>query len=248
MAIEDIKQTAPLGAYGQDKHHGGAFYHRPQPSQDDPKGHGDDDQAFEETLHIPLEELTPSVRAVLGKLKQESDDLRAQLSVARKLDHDLAAQMDQRQDLPSLTHHALLREVRKIIAHVQRTELASSFAYIRIHNLAALRHLHGLSAGYSVMAQVGEMLNARLRATDHVGSLAGDGFGLILALSPEAEARAVCEKFCQDVESQSFNTEGQALQVEVTFGLYEILGMETVQHVMDAAYEKGIGLEQKATQ
>lgn len=237
MAIDDVQKMTPLAAYGRDQKRQDRGQAKGEfSSNNQGQGHDGDDQAVQADLQIPPEELTPSVRAVLQKMSAEIESLRQQLEAARHYDHEIVAQLDQRQDLPSLTHHALTREVKKIINHVARTQLKSSFAYIRVTNLEKIRQQFGLQAGYQVMEQLATLLNQRLRATDHLGSLGGNGFGVIFALSDHNEAHRLCGELCHFVSEQSFHVAEGITRIDVQRGVFEIQGDESLDTVMNGAY------------
>lgn len=183
-------------------------------------------------MNIPQQELTPAVSDAIISLMEEIDHLREELNQTHSFEHRLASSLDRHMDLPVLTRHALVRELAIMAAHVKNTETQSSFAYFQIANFAALKKKYGLLAGEAAIRETSQILKASLRETDRVGTLGGDGFGIIFALSNVENAQAKLERLKDQVEQGAMFYDGCVLTVQIAYGVTAIQPDQDVRQVL----------------
>ena len=129
----------------------------------------------------------------------------------------------------------LVRELAVIAVHVGRSGSASTFAYFQIENIADIKKRFGLLAGEAAIRETAEMLKVHLRETDRIGTLGGDGFGIILALSDEKTSLEKIRKLTTVVEQGPVMHDGRVLDLKIAYGLHPIhAGVEALE-VMQAA-------------
>lgn len=239
MAIDDIKPVEPMKGYiGNDQGQGG--------KRSSYGGTSDDQQRYPSSpkrgihdvtsfMGIPEGELTPAVTDAIIALMEEVDDLREQITHTQSLEHMLSDNVDNHADLPVLTRHALVREVMIVAGHVQRTGTASTFVYFQIKNSSVIKNRYGLLAYEAVLREAAEILKDQLRETDHVGTLGGDGFGIVLALSDIKTSHEKIRQLVHLVEQGPIMHDGRVLDVEVAYGLHAIHEGENATIILDAA-------------
>lgn len=241
MPIDDIKPSEAVKPYMGNKtdpkkrsfgKRGGQGYYGSTASSPDLEEAAGDVTSF---MNIPQEELTPAVSDAIISLMEEIDHLREELNLTHSFEDRLSHSLDRHMDLPVLTRHALVRELAIMAAHVGKTQTQSSFAYFQIANFALIKKQYGLLAGEAVIRETSLILKASLRETDRIGTLGGDGFGIILALSDTASSAQKLESLKDKVEQGAMFYDGCALKVQVACGIAAIHADQDVKEVLKQA-------------
>lgn len=186
-------------------------------------------------MGIPEAQLTPAVSEAIMTLMEEIDDLRHQLSHAHSHENILEATQDSHAELPVLTRHALVRELGVLAAHSERAGAACSFVYFQIKNMPLIKERQGLLCAEMALRGTAEILIGQLRLTDRIGTLGGDGFGIVLSL---ANKEAALEKVVSLIDKVVHGTvlwDGQRLELEIAFGLHGVHSGESVNDILNGA-------------
>ncbi|WP_135077192.1 diguanylate cyclase [Terasakiella sp. SH-1] len=236
MPVDDIKPTDALRHYigneqDQSKHRpsygGGRFTgKRKYPA---PKRNINDVTSF---MNIPQDELTPAVTEAISSLMEEVEELREELSMTQHFEQKLSATLDKHMDLPVLTRHALMREVAVIAAQTQRSGAQATFIYFQIRNFAEIKKRFGLLAGETVIRETAQILQPQLRETDRVGTLGGDGFGIVMALSDVKHALEKVRHLENLVKRGPIMHGAHILDVEVAYGLHSLHLTEEIDTIL----------------
>lgn len=236
MPIDDIKPSEALKPYsgnpGQSGKHSGRREYNEKRKYPPATRSLDDVTSF---MNIPQAELTPAVTEAIISLMEEVDHLRTELSMNQMFEEKLSSTMDSHLDLPVLTRHALCREVSVIAARLERTETQATFVYFQIKNFAEIKKRVGLLAGEAVIREAAEILKGQLRTTDRIGTLGGDGFGILMALSDEESAERKVKQLAEMVRQGPIIFEGHMIEVEVAYGLHSLHTSEPIQTVLGSA-------------
>lgn len=233
MPIDDIEPTQGIKPYvgrkqeGQKRKNQSGGHSEPNASSffgDLPYGslkeNVDDVTSF---MNIPQAELTPAVIDAIVSLMEEVDHLREELNMTHTLEHKLSSSADQHIDLHVLTRHALMRELAIMVARVAQSNTASSFVYFQIANYAEIKDTYGLLASDAMLRECADILKSHLREIDKVGTLGGDGFGIVMALSDIDKSRTKIESLKNIIEQGPMIHDGQIIEVKIAFGLCPIL-------------------------
>ena len=115
------------------------------------------------------------------------------------------------------------------LAHVRRFgELAAVLA-LDVDNFKHVNDNHGHAAGDAVLRAIAEALRGRTRATDRVGRLGGDEFGVVLSRSEPADARRVADELLAVIRAMRIPFADLQLRVTVSIGV-RALGPDEVDH------------------
>jgi len=235
MPIDDIKPSEAMKPYsgnpGQSGKHSGRHDFNEKRTYPRGKRSLDDVTSF---MNIPQDELTPAVTEAIISLMEEVDQLRTELTMIQVFEEKLSSTLDSHLDLPVLTRHALCREVSVIAARLERTETQATFVYFQFSNFTEIKKRAGLLAGEAVIRETAEILKDQLRATDRIGTLGGDGFGILMALSDEASAERKVVKLAELVQQGPIIHDGHTIEVEVAYGLHTLHASEPVETVLSA--------------
>ncbi|MDV7340392.1 GGDEF domain-containing protein [Terasakiella sp. A23] len=239
MPIDDIKPTDAIKPYiGKKQNQKGRSYKQGTGYFGDSPYPNSDDQAMGDVtsfMNIPQEELTPAVTDAVISLMEEIDHLREDVAMSHSLEHKLSRSVDNHMDLPVLTRHALMREISVMAVHVGQSNSASTFVYFQIKNIGQIKTDYGLLAAEAAIRETAEILNVHLRETDRIGTLGGDGFGIILALSDQKQSFEKVNSLARLVMQGPIIYDGRILDLDIAYGLHPIQpGQEALNIVHQA--------------
>ncbi len=180
-------------------------------------------------------ELTPKVRAAFGRLMGEVARQRDELAQIRRRMEYLERIADRDALAPVLNRRAFTRELARMIAFAERYGAPSSLLYFDVDDMKRINDDHGHAAGDAVLRQAAKVLLREVRASDFVGRLGGDEFGVILA---RVDARRAADKagaLARAVASHPVHWKGRLLEIGVSHGVTTVAGGEGVDAALHAA-------------
>ncbi len=184
---------------------------------------------------VPAAELTPKVRSALERLMSEVGHLREELELAKRRIQHLEDLADQDVLVPLANRRAFVRELSRLMAFAERYQTRGSVLYFDINGLKEINDSLGHGAGDAAIRHVAELLIRNVRASDVVGRLGGDEFGVILSQADADAARAKADTLAAAIMSQPLEWEGRRLDVKVSCGCYAFSGGESVDDALAAA-------------
>jgi diguanylate cyclase (GGDEF)-like protein len=184
---------------------------------------------------IPEAELTPKVRQALQQLMAEVYALRQELEEARQRVGYLEQLADQDTLAPVLNRRAFVRELSRMAAFEERYGTAGAVLYFDVNDLKEINDTYGHAAGDAVLKQVCEILLRDTRASDVVGRLGGDEFGVILAQSGLEPATAKAARLAEAIAAEKLVWEGERLPVSVAYGVHTLAASQGADDALDAA-------------
>jgi diguanylate cyclase (GGDEF)-like protein len=186
-------------------------------------------------MGIPESELTPKVRRALQELMAEVYSLRQELEEARRRVGYLEQLADQDTLAPVLNRRAFVRELSRMAAFEERYGAAGAVLYFDVNDLKGINDTHGHAAGDAVLKQVCEVLLRDTRASDVVGRLGGDEFGVILAQSGVEPATAKAVRLAEAIAAAEVVWEGDRLHVTVAYGVHTLSSGQQADDALEAA-------------
>lgn len=154
----------------------------------------------------------------LARLRRENEDLRLRVA-------ELTDLSDQDPLLGVLNRRAFLRELGRVQAYSKRHDLVAAIVFFDLDGLAEINNRHGHEAGDESLRCVCRTVRACVRASDLLGRLGGDEFGLVLVGTSAADAdrkmQAICDTLSQTRVEAGLDPKG--LQVSITYGVQSIL-------------------------
>ncbi|GAB4371950.1 MAG: diguanylate cyclase [Kiloniellaceae bacterium] len=186
-------------------------------------------------MGIPESELTPKVRKALQQLMAEVWSLRQELEEARQRVGYLEQLADQDTLAPVLNRRAFVRELSRMAAFEERYGAAGAVLYFDVNDLKVVNDTHGHAAGDAVLKRVCEVLLRDTRASDVVGRLGGDEFGVILAQSALEPAAAKAARLAEAIAAEQVDWEGHRLGISVAYGVHTLSSGQPADDALDAA-------------
>jgi len=139
---------------------------------------------------------------------------------------DIARQLSYQAAHDSLTGLINRREFERRLNHVlesARDEGRShALCFMDLDQFKVVNDTCGHAAGDELLAQLAEVLKARLRGSDTLARLGGDEFGLLLDSCPPAKAAQIAESLRRVVEEFRFCWEEKRFAVGMSMGLVPI--------------------------
>jgi diguanylate cyclase (GGDEF)-like protein len=202
---------------------------RPAPEQ------AAEDDALCRRLGLGTGELTPPVRSVVRRLLAEVDHLRDELARSEARVRELERLADEDALAPISNRRAFLRELMRAIRYAERYGIGGSLLYFDLNGMKAINDGFGHPAGDAVLLHVARLLLANVRASDLVGRLGGDEFGVLLVRADRAQAEQKAKALAELVERTPARFQDHAIRVGLAFGIHAFGPGEDVDAVLAAA-------------
>ena len=120
-------------------------------------------------------------------------------------------------------------------AFEERYGAAGAVLYFDVNDLKIINDSHGHGAGDAVLKRVCEVLLRDTRASDVVGRLGGDEFGVILAQSGLEPAAVKAAKLAEAIAGEAVIWEGVPLRVTVAYGTHTLSEGQQPDDALEAA-------------
>jgi diguanylate cyclase (GGDEF)-like protein len=171
---------------------------------------------------IPLDELTPRVRALIAQQIDENELLAAALADMRAHVDELERLVDSDTLTPLPNRRRFLRELDRVVQHSKRYGTPAFVMFVDLDGLKTINDTYGHFTGDAALIHVAEILAPMLRTTDVIARIGGDEFGLLLEYLDEPAARDKAAKLAAAVASSPLDVGGPAIPLSVSIGLAEI--------------------------
>ncbi len=186
-------------------------------------------------VDIPEPDVSPTVEAAIAELVAEIDRLRDELAQNNARIHDLEKLADRDPLTPVANRRAFLHELERFNALAERYGTPSSVIYLDVNGMKEINDRFGHGVGDRVIVAVAEALLANVRASDVVGRLGGDEFGVILAHMDEHLARQKAAALAGVIADLQVQRDGGTIPVSVALGVFTFTGEADIGAALDAA-------------
>jgi diguanylate cyclase (GGDEF)-like protein len=127
------------------------------------------------------------------------------------------------------------------IYYALRYDVTGAFMVIGIDKLNMANQAFGYEVADAVLLAIGQRLDRCLRASDTVGRLGGDRFGVVLTNCPEAEVPHAAEKLLEIARNTQIETPAGPIHVTVSIGA--VVFPRAVRASLDAMTKAEIALQ-----
>ncbi len=140
-------------------------------------------------MGLPQERLSEEFPP-LASLLAENERLKRELAVVRARVSDLEARADVDPLLDILNRRGLERELKRALAHIKRYGTEAALMFVDLDGFKGVNDRYGHGAGDALLKAVARELVGHVRASDVVGRLGGDEFGVLIWHASEEQALA----------------------------------------------------------
>jgi diguanylate cyclase (GGDEF)-like protein len=163
------------------------------------------------------------------------------LITGRKQHEILLEQRANYDELTGLYNKSRLREaVDHALAYAERYSAAGGFLSVGIDKMSMINDAYGRQTADSVIVGVARRLEECLRATDLIGRIDGDSFGIVLGNADELGIAAAAEKILNMFRQNAVQTPVGPVQVTVTIGGAAFPGLIQTAHDLMASAESAM--------
>ena len=184
---------------------------------------------------IPLDELTPRVRALIIQQLDENELLAAALADLRAHADELERLVDSDTLTPLPNRRRFLRELDRVVQYSKRYGTPAFVMFVDLDGLKAINDTYGHFTGDAALIHVAEILAPMLRTTDVIARIGGDEFGLLLEHLGEDAAREKAARLAAAVVATPLDVGGPRIALSVSIGLAEIRKGDTADAVLARA-------------
>jgi len=168
-------------------------------------------------------------------LRAKIEELRGELAKAYSRIAELEARADVDPLLDILNRRGFERELTRAISYVGRYGTPAVLMFIDLDGFKAVNDRHSHAAGDALLQAIARELTAHVRASDVVGRLGGDEFGLIMWNVEASLAVAKGRELERLIGASASREIGAALSVGASAGLVAIESGGTPAGLIDAA-------------
>ena len=185
--------------------------------------------------NVPADEAAPVAAAAITRLIAEIDRLRDELAQNNARIQDLERLAERDPLTPVANRRAFLHALERFNALARRHGTASSVIYLDVDGMKDINDRFGHSAGDEVLVAIAETLRANVRASDLVGRLGGDEFGVVLAHMDEAAAQRKAQSLARAIADVTVEHNRRPIAVSVSWGVFTFTGEADVRRALEAA-------------
>jgi diguanylate cyclase (GGDEF)-like protein len=168
-------------------------------------------------------------------LAAEVARLREELAAAKRRIAELEAHADIDPLLEILNRRGFERELARSLAYIQRYGTAAALMFIDLDGFKAINDRHGHAAGDALLKAVAAALTCHVRASDVVGRLGGDEFGVVMWNVGGAQATARALDLERLIAEACIPHGAARLCVGASVGVVPLTGGAQVARILDEA-------------
>jgi diguanylate cyclase (GGDEF)-like protein len=178
-----------------------------------------------------LDDEFPSITALLA----ENERLKRELAVARARVGELEARADIDPLLDILNRRGFERELKRALSHVKRYGTQAALMFVDLDGFKAINDRYGHGTGDALLKSVARELIGHVRASDIVGRIGGDEFGVLVWRVEEPQAIAKAREL-ETVIGRVAMTHGRAqVTVAASIGVATLVEDMTPADIIAAA-------------
>ena len=173
----------------------------------------------------------PSVTALLT----ENERLKRELAVARARIGELEARADIDPLLDILNRRGFERELKRALAHVKRYGTQAALLFVDLDGFKVINDRHGHGAGDALLKAVARELIGNVRASDIVGRIGGDEFGVLIWRLEGPQATAKARRLEARIAQVGISHGRARIEVAASIGVAPLVEGASPADIIDAA-------------
>jgi diguanylate cyclase (GGDEF)-like protein len=177
----------------------------------------------------------PSKVSALARAKLRISTLTAELAAAQARIGELQASVHTDFLLGISNRRGFERELDRALAYIRRYGATGALIVLDVDRLKPINDRFGHAAGDIVLKGVAGVLTGHVRASDVVGRLGGDEFGLLLWHLTEVDARAKATVLEDAIDRLTLAFEGHSVAVGASAGVASLAASDDVAGALERA-------------
>ncbi len=183
----------------------------------------------------PTDGIPSAVEQAIAELVSEIDRLREEIEQNNARIKDLEKLADRDPLVPLANRRAFMHELKRFNDLAERYDTPSSVIYLDVDGMKQINDGLGHGAGDSVLVAIAGILLASVRASDVVGRLGGDEFGVILAHMDENMAARKAGSLADIISGARIEHDGKIIAASVSWGVFTFTGETDIANALAAA-------------
>lgn len=162
------------------------------------------------------------LRAEVETLRQHAVSLERRAEAAEAAaDHDVLT--------PALNRRGFVAAMGQAMAYCVRHNVPAVLLYLDLDGFKGVNDALGHPAGDAALVHVANLLLENVRASDAVGRLGGDEFGLLMLNAGIEEGRDKARRLTETLASEGFEWDGKKAPLGGSFGVRAWAGQEDAE-------------------
>ncbi|MEJ8574037.1 GGDEF domain-containing protein [Microbaculum marinum] len=171
--------------------------------------------------------ISDDVRSVVFQLTRRLDELTGELDRTRRRVIELETLTDEDSLVAALNRRGFRRELGRIISVIKRYQSRCGLLHVDVEGLKSINTSYGHEVGDAVLMALARRIRSQVRASDVVGRIAGDAFGVILLSAGQKDAMSKADLLATDLAKPLVTEEGLSVSVSVRTGATDIFADDT---------------------
>jgi diguanylate cyclase (GGDEF)-like protein len=178
-----------------------------------------------------LDDEFPSITLLLT----ENERLKRELAVARARVGELEARADIDPLLDILNRRGFERELKRALSHVKRYGTQAALMFVDLDGFKGINDRYGHAAGDALLKAVARELIGHVRASDIVGRIGGDEFGVLIWRMEGPQATAKARELEAKIASVGIDHGNARIEVAASIGVAPLVEGASTADVIAAA-------------
>ncbi len=190
---------------------------------------------FISMLDVPVEELTPAVRAAFQKLFAELSEREEKLDEMTGRIEWLSTLTDAHPFLPVMNRRAFVSRLSRVLEVVRRSGGTNAVLYIEMPIVDRIRRERGHDQEERALRHASNILTEMLSPADVIGALGGSCFGILLFDGSEASVEAFVQAVREKAAQAPYEFEGTRTVLDFDIGAVRLKPDDSPKSALDAA-------------
>ena len=191
--------------------------------------------AASDTLDLCDETIPEEAQDAIKQLISEIKSLREEIEANNDRIAELETLADRDPLVPVVNRRAFVREISRAKAYAERYGGTNCLLYLDIDGMKQLNDLHGHATGDAALMTLADILQQNVRASDLVGRLGGDEFGILLAQAGRKTAEEKAARLQELIKQARIKLTDSTTSISATFGVIEITSEMSATDALEQA-------------
>ena len=168
------------------------------------------------------ETIPEEAREAIKQLISEINALREEIEANNDRIAELETLADRDPLVLAVNRRAFVRELSRAKAYAERYGGTNCLLYLDIDGMKLLNDRHGHATGDAALMKLADILQQNIRASDLVGRLGGDEFGVLLAQANRKTAEEKASRLQDLIQLAEITVADGTTTLSATFGVIEM--------------------------